>query len=463
VSSGLNEQPSIIVGGGISGLAAAYYLAKKGKPSLLFEPGRVGGVLQTKTVGGCLLEEGPDSFLSAKPEAMELIRELGLEQDVIGSNDHQRATWIWRDGKMIPLPDGLMMMVPTKVMPMVKSPLLSWGTKMRMGLELLRQPKGPQPDRSVGEFIEDHYGPEAVEYLAEPLLSGVYGGDPYKLSIQSVMPRFAEMEARYGSLTKGTLAGIAKAPKGQGGGTLFRTLKGGLGTLVEALQKAITPHCRISSAKVRAIRRGTEGGNEAGYSVETTEGMFAARHVVVATPAWAAGEILRELDSELASLLLGVGYSSSLTAGLIYDRAAVRQHFAAFGFLVPRKERRALVACTFVDQKFDYRVPKDRLLLRCFLGGAGNESALAWDDQQVQQAIQDDLRAMLGLEAKPIAISVSRWPKSMAQYETGHAGKLSKIEDRLSQYPLLFLAGNGYRGIGISDCIKSGRAAVPIS
>ncbi len=414
----------------------------------------MGGVIQTKTLAGCVLEEGPDSFLSAKPEALELIRELGLESEVIGSNDHQRATWIYRGGKMIPLPDGLMMMVPTKVMPLAVSPLLSWPAKIKMGLEFFRRPGGAQPDRSVGEFIEDHYGREAVEYLAEPLLSGVYGGDPYKLSVQSVLPRFADMETKFGSLTKGTLAGIAKAPKSSGG-TLFRTLKRGLGSLVEALEKAIASHCEIVREKAVRI--------EPGYRVSTPTQSFTSPHLIIATPTWAAADLLSDFDAELAALLHGIDYSSSLTAGLIYDRAAVHQKFPAFGFLVPGKERKQLVACTFVDQKFNHRVPGDKLLLRCFLGGAGNAAVLDKPDAELQSLIQDELRSLLGLNATPLAFSVSRWPNSMAQYEVGHAERIRKMEDRLRRYPLLFLAGNGYQGIGIPDCIRSGKVASQIS
>lgn len=448
-----NNTPSVIIGGGISGLAAAYYLAKQGRRSILLEPNRMGGVIQTKTLAGCVLEEGPDSFLSAKPEALELIRELGLESEVIGSNDHQRATWIYRDGKMIPLPDGLMMMVPTKVMPLAASSLLSWGAKIRMGFEFFRRPAGAQPDRSVGEFIEDHYGREAVEYLAEPLLSGVYGGDPYKLSVQSVLPRFAEMESKFGSLTKGTLAGIAKAPK-QSGGTLFRTLKRGLGSLVEALEKAIAPHCEVVREKALRI--------EPGYRVVTATRSFEASHLVIATPTWAAAELLEGFDAGLASLLRGTEYSSSLTAGLIYERSALPKKFPAFGFLVPGKERRQLVACTFVDQKFNHRVPEDRLLLRCFLGGAGKAAVLERSDAEIQGLIEEELRALLGISVKPIAFSVSRWPRSMAQYEVGHAVRLRELEERRKRHPALFFAGNGYQGIGIPDCIRSGKLASPI-
>ncbi len=457
MSSGPNHTPSIIIGGGISGLSAAHYLAKRNLPSILIEQApKLGGVIQTRTVAGCLLEGGPDSFLSAKPEAMELITELGLAQDVIGSNDHQRETWILKNGRMIPLPEGLMMMVPTRILPTAASPLLSWSTKIRMGLELLRKPVPNAPDRSVGDFVEEHYGREAVDYLAEPLLSGVYGGDPYQLSVQSVLPRFAEMEAKYGSLTKGTLAGIAKAPKREGA-SLFKTLKNGLGTLITALEKSIASHCQTIHATAISVTR-----QEGEYAVKLEGQTLTTPHLIIATPAWATAQLLNTLDPPLAQLLNGIGYSSSMTVGVIYDRADVARQFNSFGFLVPKKERRHLVACTFVDQKFNHRVPTNRLLLRCFLGGAGNDAVLNWDESDIKRAVLEDIDSLLALKAKPIAFEVSRWPRSMAQYHVGHNKILLEMQDRLKQHPLLFLAGNGYAGIGIPDCIRSGKNSAEI-
>src|SRR5215831_16556247 len=227
---------TLIIGGGISGLSTAYYLAKGGASSTIIESRpRLGGVIQTERVDGCTIEAGPDSFLSVKPAAMDLIRELGLAGDVIGSNDHLRVTFVKRNGRLVPLPDGLMMMVPTKVLPLLSTPLLGLGSKARMGLELLRAPKPKAEDQSVADFVREHYGQEAVDYLAEPLLSGVYGGDPRELSVQAVLPRFVELAAKHGSLTRGVLASRAQAPKQQSPAPLFRTLKAGLGDLVNAL------------------------------------------------------------------------------------------------------------------------------------------------------------------------------------------------------------------------------------
>lgn len=455
MTSDPNLRPSIIIGGGISGLSAAYYLSKRGLRSLLIDPAEsLGGVIQTKTIANCLVEGGPDSFLSAKPEAMNLIKELGLEGEVIGSNDHQRSTWVWKNGRMIALPDGLMMVVPTRVMPMALSPLLSWGTKIRMGLELFRKPGPRRPDRSVGEFVEDHYGKEAVDYLAEPLLSGVYGGDPYHLSVESVLPRFAEMESKFGSLTKGTLAGMAHMPHHLPGAkkpTLFRTLKGGLATLVDAIAKAASSHMEVWRGSVSDVEK-----IEGGYRVHVNGKTFETSHLVIATPAWSAAKLVEGFDAELGASLASIGYSNSLTAALIYDRAQVGRKFPSFGFLVPKIERQLLVACTFVDQKFDHRVPADRLFLRCFVGG---DKPLSMTDAEVQAGVEKDLERLIGLKAQPIAVEITRWPRSMAQYPVGHSANLARIDSRVAQHEHLYLAGNGYRGIGIPDCIRSGKDA----
>jgi oxygen-dependent protoporphyrinogen oxidase len=443
----------VIVGGGIAGLSAAYYLAKSGTASTIVERRpRLGGVIQTEYVHGCTLEAGPDSYLGIKPAAGELIRELGLGGDIIGSNDHLRVTYIWKRGRLVPLPDGLMMMVPTKIAPLVTSPLLGWRTKFRMGLEYLRRPSnGTERDRSVAEFIGDHYGQESLDYLAEPLLSGVYGGDPRRLSAASVLTRFVEMEAKYGSLTKGVLAGRAKAASaGQSGGALFNTLKGGLSTLVDELEKRIAGSTRVIRGEAEAMD---------GRRVRVNGEWLDADQVVLACPAYEAAALARSADPALAALLDQVEYSSSLTLSLGYDKATFGRELIGFGFLVPSKERRRLVACTWVQNKFSHRVPDDTIVLRCFFGGAGDEAVLGESDEQVLAIAREEIRRMMGVSAEPVFHALARWPRSMAQYTVGHGKRLAEIEARAAALPGLYLAGNAYHGIGIPDCIKTGREA----
>jgi oxygen-dependent protoporphyrinogen oxidase len=402
-------------------------------------------VIETRVTDGCILECGPDSFLSAKPAALALIKELGLEGEVIGSNDHQRITYIWKHNELVALPEGVMMIVPSRVMPIVKTPLLSWSTKLRMALEYFRRP-GESHDRSVAEFVTDHFGEETLDYLAEPLLSGVYGGDPAQLSVGSVLPRFLEMEARYGSLVRGVLAGRSKGA----GGPLFRTLKGGLSQLVDALVSRV----KMRHAYVETIER---SGNR--FRLRADGNWTEADQVLLACPAWSAARLLSGCDARLAERLGSIDYSSSLTLSLIYRAADFDGKRAGFGFLVPKKERQRLAACTFVGTKFSYRVPDDRIVLRCFFGGIGDGAVLNETDESLIAIARQELRRMLGLTIAPIAHVIARWPRSMAQYTLGHRQRVEEIRALAAAVPGLYLAGNAYDGIGIPDCINTGRAA----
>ena len=458
------DAPVAIIGGGISGLSTAYYLAKAGIPSTLLESRpRLGGVVQTEQVDGCVIEAGPDSFLSMKPAAMDLIRELGLADEVIGSNDHLRITYVWKGGRLVPLPDGLQLMVPTKLLPLLTTRLLSWRTKLRMGMELFHPPGRHPEDQSVADFVAAHYGPEAVDYLAEPLLSGIYGGSPSALSISSVLPRFVELEAKYGSLTKGVLAEL-KANKAQAKRLpLFRTLKSGLGQMVSALTARLDGHATILHRRAEAVER-TSGG----FRIRLDDGWLECPQLVLACEAHNSALLASRLDGRLADLLGGIPYSSSMTVALGFPDAAFPKPLAGFGFLVPKRERRRLVACTWVGTKFAHRAPSGTTLLRCFVGGphdgANDGASLADSDDAVIAAVLDDLHRIVGFRAAPAFSRVFRWPRSMAQYTVGHPARLAEIQARAAAIPGFQLAGNAYSGIGIPDCIRTGkRAAEAIS
>lgn len=438
---------AVIVGGGVSGLSAAYDLARTGVSYTLIEKRpRLGGVIDTHCIEGCVVEAGPDSFISQKPEALTLIKELGLEGEVIGSNDHSRVTYILRHGRLVRLPEGVMMIVPTRVWPMAKSPLLGWGTKARMAFELLQKPK-QMPDRSVAEFVIDHFGQETLDYLAEPLLAGVYGGDPKQMSIASVLPRFAEMEAKHGSLGRAVMKAPAAPPSS---GTLFRTLKNGLGSLTTKLAEKVTAR----QANAECIERKADG-----FRIRVDGEWIESEHAILACPAWAAAELTRLIDPKLSGLLAQIPYTSSLTVALGYRASEFDGQRAGHGFLVPQKERRRMAACTFVDTKFAHRAPEDRVLLRCFFGGAGDDAVLSESDESLVNMAREELRRILGLTAGPVFTSISRWPRSMAQYTVGHAARWKEIQERAARIPGLHLAGNGYTGIGIPDCIRMGRQA----
>lgn len=442
-----------IVGGGISGLSTAYYLAKAGIPSTLIESRpRLGGVIQTERVQGCLVEAGPDSFLSSKPWAMELIQDLGLANEVIGSNDHLRKTFVWKGGRLIPLPEGLQLMVPTKVLPIISTALLSWSTKVRMGLDWFRKPKGGmRADRSVAEFLEEHYGNEAVDYLAEPLLAGIYGGHPRSLSAASVLPRLVELERKYGSLTKGVLAERSAV---QSGMPIFRTLKGGLGQLIDALSSSLAGRVDVVHRPAEAVERWGRG-----FRIRLDGEWLMTERVVLACEAYRAAPLIASVDTALAGLLGAIPYSGSMTVALAFEQRAFAHPLEGFGFLVPKRERRRLVACTFVGTKFAHRVPGGLLLLRGFFGGMDDEAALSESDESVIASTLDELRRTLGLHAQPVFSRVFRWPSSMAQYMVGHQQWVAEIEERLAANPGLSLAGNAYYGIGIPDCVRMGKQA----
>ncbi len=448
----------VIIGGGISGLSAAYYLAKGGAASTILESRpRLGGVIQTEHVEGCTLEAGPDSFLAIKPAALQLIADLGLSSQVIGSNDHLRVTFVRKNGRLVPLPDGLMMVVPTRILPLLTTRLVSWGTKLRMGLEWFRAPQLRPGDESVAEFVEEHYGREAVDYLAEPLLSGIYGGNPGELSVRSVLPRFVELANRYGSLTRGVLAERARAAQHRAKTApqpLFQTLKGGLGQMVDAAAEAIQGKAEVRRGRAETVERAAGG-----FRVRMDGDWLEAGHLVVACEAHSGSALLSAVDPRAAELLGTVPYSSSMTVSLGFDAADFIKPPVGFGILVPRKERRRMLACTWVGTKFPYRVPEGKIVARCFLGGMEDAGVLEESDEAIIAAATAELQEIAGITARPRFTRIARWPRAMAQYSVGHAQRIEELEARIAAIPGLHLAGNAYSGIGMPDCIRMGKLA----
>ncbi len=305
-----------------------------------------------------------------------------------------------------------------------------------------RPPAAPRPDCSVSEFVRDHYGQEMVDYLAEPLLAGVYGGAPEDLSVASVLPRFVELESKYGSLSKGMLAERHPSAAPQ---PIFRTLRDGLGSLTDALSRSIEPTVKILHGEVQAIER-----TSSAYRLRMSGDWIAADHVALACESYSAARLASSLDPALAENLAGISYSSSTVVALGFDAGSFSRPPVGFGFLVPRRERRRLVACTFMGTKFPFRAAENRILLRCFLSGTPDDSSLV-------PSLLDELREMTGLEGDPLFSRVYQWPLSMAQYTVGHRERVAAIEVRLRQNPGLYLAGNAYYGIGIPDCVRMGK------
>jgi protoporphyrinogen/coproporphyrinogen III oxidase len=456
-----------IVGGGISGISAAFALEQqkgRGTPLeyVLFESSaRFGGVIHTERVDGCVIEAGPDSFLTEKPWAAELCRELGLGDQLIGSNDSERKTYILVKGRLVPLPDGLQFMVPTRLASAFFSPLFSWGTKARIIREWFYPPGGGGSESTVAEFVERHYGREMVERVADPLLAGVYGGSADELSVKSVLPRFLEMEAMHGSLGRAMVASRQKLAElrsaGQPGTAvptpppLFTSLRGGMETMIDALLRRIPEEARRLNVSVEAMR--AESAKWLVVSGGRTEEFDA---VIVATPAYAAAELLASTSAELAGELHAIRYSSSVTVILSYDKRGRGSLPVGFGFLVPQAEKRRVLAATFVHNKFPGRSPDDRALIRCFLGGTRDEEILQRSQDEILTLVRQELQQILGITAEPLLVRVFRWKQAMAQYGIGHGGRVERIKELLAGMPGLALAGNAYGGIGVPDCVRSG-------
>ena len=453
-----------IIGGGISGLAAAFELEEQRRAGaeveyVLYESStRLGGVLRTELVDGCVVEAGPDSFVTEKPWAADLARALGIGDQLIGSNDAGRKTYILTRGRLVEMPDGLMFMVPTKILPTGFSPLFSWKTKLRMTQELFHPPRAVDHDESVAAFVERHYGSEMVDRLADPLLSGVYGGEAANLSVRAVLPRFAEMERTHGSLGRAMLAArkkMAATPR-KPAPPLFTSLEHGMQHLAETVVSRLSPSSLLTNATVQAIVPQPEAG---GWLVSAGLQSDQVDRVIVALPGLAASNVLRMASPELANELAAIQYSSSITVGLGYGGEVRRSLPPGFGFLVPRSEGKKLLAATFVHNKFPHRAPEDRALLRCFFAGANAEEVWPLRDNEIVAIVQNELQEIVGLRAEPLFVRVYKWKSAMAQYSVGHLERLERIENLRRQLPGLALAGNGYRGIGVPDCVRSGRDA----
>lgn len=461
-----------VVGGGIAGLTATFGLSEAQRAGALIEAylfeasPRLGGALRTERIDACVVEAGADSFLTEKRDAIEVCHQVGLSDQLIGSEDAQRKTLILHQGRLVPLPEGFDFLVPTRFLAAARTPLLSLRDKLALAAEVWVRPPTHTGDESVASLVERHFSPGLRENIVDPLLMAVYGGDSHLLSAQAVLPRLVEMEQRWGSLIRG-FRQAARERKRQRAqqphqatvrGSLFTTLREGLESLVGALG------ARLGNVRVVCGRRVVEiiatPASGGGYQLrfEGNES-FDANAVILALPAYQSARLLAARDPMLADRLAEIPYSSSLIVAVAYDARVQETLPRAFGFLVPREEKLRIRACTFVGQKFRHRVASNRALLRCFLGGVRDEAVLQLSDAEVAATVQRELRRVLRITGDPVFLKVYRWPQALAQYTVGHPERLSVIRSRLAEHRGLFLCGNAYQGVGIPDCIRSGKAA----
>ena len=442
-----------VIGGGISGLAAAYELHRRGIPFRLFEGAdRLGGVIRTDSVDGFTIDGGPDSLLTQKPAALDLCAELGLGDRLVPTLP-PRTAFVFKSGHLYPLPEASVLGIPTRLRPLATTQLLSSAGKVRMAMEVTIPRSASAGDESVGSFFRRRFGEESVAYIAEPLLAGIHAGDVERLSMRALFPRLVDAEREHGSVIRRFRALSRSTPRPKDG--LFRSLLGGIGELTRALVATLEPSSLRTGHAVTRVA----GPSPFTVHVESGEPVAAAR-VIVATPAYVTANLVRDLDPELGELCADIPYTSTATVALSYPRTSVTHRLEGTGFVVPRVESQlSLMAGSWVSSKWPGRAPAGQVLLRGFLGGARNPDVLDQTDDDLVVASHRDFAQLLGITSDPVVARVYRWSRLNPQHEVGHLEKLSAIESRLSMVPGLHIAGAGFRGVGIPDCVAHGRAA----
>jgi protoporphyrinogen/coproporphyrinogen III oxidase len=448
-----------IVGGGVAGLAAAYELARLAREGaevqgVLYEASaRLGGIVETVREGGFVIECGPDAWVTEKPWARELAEELGLGAEVMSSNDATRKTYVLVDKKLQAMPDGMRMMVPANLDALDGSELFSAVAKQayRDEVELAADLKAaaPDEDESVADFVGRHFGGEVLEKIGAPLLSGVFGGDVARLSVRAVMAPFVAMEREHGSLIAAVQARAATSKST----AVFTTLRSGMGTLIDCMIAAVPEGWIRMAAEVRFVSYGEEG-----WLVGTARGVERFDALMMAAPVDVARSLLEPVDAGIAPML-EMDASSAVVVGFGFPDAAKLALPQGFGFLVPPGSDNLLMACTFVDQKFEDRVPAGGRLVRGFFGGKAAERLMRCGNDETAAVARLELAQILGPLPEPQVTVVRRWPRSLPQFEVGHLERMETLDERVKALEGLWLLGNGYRGVGVPDLVRDARAA----
>jgi oxygen-dependent protoporphyrinogen oxidase len=444
-----------VIGGGICGLSAALALHKRGRRYVLLEASdRFGGVIRTETQDGFLLEAGPDSMLAQKPQGIELCRELGLGERLVPTNPDKRKVYVLHRGALHALPDGMLLAVPTRVLPMLRSRLFSWPGKLRMGLDLVLPGRGGHDDESIASFLRRRFGQEAVDRLGEPLLAGIHAGDPERLSILATFPRLRELERTRGSLVRATRRGPMHRA-GEAPPAAFYSLRCGLAELVTALVERLEPASLRTRAAVDRVSRRDQGFElrlEGGERIE-------ADGVVVAAPGPRIAPALEALVPDAARVLRAVPFASTATVLLGFKNVDVRHPLDGYGLVVPASEGLRTSALSFVSTKLPFRAPEGHVLLRAFIGGVRDPGALSLSDDEMIESVMSEMSGVLGLGGRPVLSRVFRWPSATPQLEVGHLQRMGEVEREVATVPGLFLTGAGIRATGIPDMVADGTRA----
>ncbi len=456
-----------VIGGGISGLSAAWFLQQRGIDYTLLEASdRWGGKIKTEIVASgadqpFVVEAGPDSFIAQKPWAAQLARAIGLGDELIGTNDDRRKIFVLNRGRLTPMPDGLMLIVPTKFLPFALSPLISIPGKLRMAIEPLLPPAQGNADESLAGFVKRRLGAEVLDKLAEPLMSGIYNTDPDDQSLLATFPRFRALEQKYGSLTRGMIESRRQAPPASHGSpppgnppsSMFLSFRHGMESLVTALVAQLTGELRLNTP-VDQIDHLPEGG----YRVALSDGRtLRCDAVIVTTPAPITAALLQPITPDAAKLISAIRYVTTGTISLAY-RAEDVSLPPSFGVVIPRGEQRPINAVTVSSTKFDHRAPAGYVLMRAFFGGSRSPATVTLDDMELIRVVREQLHAIYGITAEPTLTRICRWREATPQYAVGHLDHVAAVDAALPDG--LYVTGSAYRGVGVPDCIHQSQLLV---
>jgi protoporphyrinogen/coproporphyrinogen III oxidase len=457
----------IVIGGGIAGLAAAHHAVELSiqksldiEVMLLEASPRLGGAIATERVGDFLVEAGPDSFITEKPWALRLCERLELTSRLLSTQAAYQKIYVVRRGKLVPLPEGFFLLAPTRLWPFIRTPLFSWGGKLRMAAELFLPRADGMSDESLGAFVRRRFGAEALERVAQPLVGGIYASDPDKLSLGATMPRFKEMERQKRSVILAMWSEQRRRARNREAGSgarwsLFVTLASGMQELVDTLARQLPERAIRTGAPVTQLR---PAGNSWQVEISGKESLT-ADGVIIAAPSFQAATLLTSAATAAADELKQIPYASTATVSLAYRQEDFPRPPDSFGFVVPADEGPKIMACTFSSLKYPGRAPEGHLLLRAFVGGSLQAKLFADEDAVMEKNVREELRKLLGVTAVPLFSRVWRHPDSMPQYHVGHEARVARIEAALARFPTLALAGSAYHGVGISDCVRTGEEA----
>jgi protoporphyrinogen/coproporphyrinogen III oxidase len=469
-----------VIGGGIAGLAAAHRLIEL-DPAIeltLFEASdRLGGSLWTERRDEFLVEQGADSFITTVPWGVDLCRRVGLSDELIGTNPRGRKAFVVRRGRLIPIPDGFMLMAPSRIWPVMTTPILSPLGKLRLACEYFVPRRDKGDDESLASFARRRLGRETFERLVQPLVAGIYTADPEKLSLVATLPRFQEMERQHGGLIRGALRqqALNKASPSTNGPTsgaryeLFVTPRDGLSSITAAIAARLPSSAVRLNAPVQSLIRSDSRwrlrvGQHSPTERDSTQAVRNSADlefdaVIIAVPAPIAARLLVDIDRELAGELAAIEYAGVVVASMAFERRQVRHPLDGFGFVVPAIERRKILSASFSSEKFAGRAPKDKVVIRTFVGGACQRELVDLNDADLERLVAEELADLLGITGRPLWTMIARWSQSMPQYHLGHLEHVAQIEASIDSLPDLAFAGNAYRGVGIPHVIHSGEQA----